>query len=162
MEDAMKQTALVLAMICLLAWPLSAQAGEVGDADKAAIKQAAMDYVDGFYSSSVERLEKALHPNLQQVTLRTLPGGQTMLDFNGAAFNLKEYAAAGLGGKPAEERKIEVSIFDVYENIATVKIDSTDFLDYAHVAKINGEWRIINVLWLPHPKVPAGGNGKNQ
>jgi len=158
----MKQTAPALAMLCLLAWPLSAQAGEVGDADKAAIKQAALDYVDGFYSSSVERLDRALHPNLQKVTLRTLPGGQTMLDFNGAAFNLKEYAAAGLGGKPAAERKIEVSIFDVFDNIATVKIDSADFVDYAHVARINGEWKIINVLWAPHPKEPSGGNGRNQ
>ena len=158
----MKRTALTLAIICLLAWPLSAQAGEVDDADKAAIKQAALDYVDGFYSSSVERLDKALHPNLQKVTLRTLPGGQTMLDFNGAAFNLKEYAAAGLGGKPVEERKIEVSILDVYDNIATVKIDSADFLDYAHVTKISGEWKIINVLWVPHPKAPSGGSAKNQ
>ena len=156
----MKQTALALAMMCLLAWPLFAQTGEVGDADRAAIKQTALDYVDGWYSSSVERLDKALHPNLQKVTLRTLPGGQTMLDFNGAAYNLKEYAAAGLGGKPAAERKIEVTIFDVYDNIATVKIDSADFLDYAHMAKINGEWKIINVLWALHPKAPTGGDGQ--
>jgi len=158
----MKQTASALATICLLVWPLFAQAGEVGDADRAAIRQAALDYVDGFYSSSVERLDKALHPNLQKVTLRTLPGGQTLLDFNGAAFNLKEYAAAGLGGKPAAERKIEVSIFDVYDDIATVKIDSADFLDYAHVARINGEWKIINVLWAMHPREQTGGDGRNQ
>ena len=74
--------------------------------------------------------------------------------------DLKEYAAAGLGGKPAAERKIEVTIFDVYDNIATVKIDSADFLDYAHMAKINGEWKIINVLWALHPKAPTGGDGQ--
>lgn len=156
----MKRTALVLTIICLLAWPLCAQAGEVSDTDKAAIKQAALDYVDGFYSSSVERLDKALHPNMQKVTLHTLPTGRTLLDFNGSAFNLKEYASAGLGGKPAEERMIEVTIFDVFDNIATVKIDSADFLDYAHVARINGEWMIINVLWFPHRKVPAGAAKK--
>jgi len=160
MEDVMKKTALALAMICLFAWPLLAQAGEAGDADRAAIKQAALDYVDGWYSSSVERLDRALHPNLQKVTLRTLPGGQTILDFNGAAFNLKEFAAAGLGSKPAAERTIEVTILDVYDNIATVKIDSADFLDYAHVVKLNGEWKIINVLWAPHPKAPSGGSGR--
>lgn len=156
----MKQTALALTILCLLTWPLCAQAGEVGEADKAAIKQAAMDYVDGYYSSSVERLDKALHPNLQKVTLHTLPSGRTLLDFNGTAANLKESvrmsAASGRGVKPEEERKINVTIFDVFDNIATIKIDSADFLDYAHVAKISGEWKIINVLWAPHPKALTG------
>lgn len=156
----MKRTALALTIICLLAWPPCARAGEASDADKAAIRQAAMDYVDGFYSSSPERLDKALHPNLQKVTLHTLPTGRTLLDFNGAAFNLKEYAAAGLGAKPADQRKIEVTIFDVFNNIATIRIDSADFLDFAHVARINGEWKIINVLWAPHPKAPAGGTAE--
>jgi hypothetical protein len=129
-------------------------AAEAADADKAAIKQAALDYVDGFYDGSAERLDKALHPNLQKVTLRKLPNGRDMLDFNGAACNLKEYAASGLAKKPAEERNIEVAILDVYRNIATVKIDSADFLDYAHVAQVNGEWKIINVLWAMHPQTP--------
>ena len=150
----MKRTAMVPILVCLSLCLPCFSADEPADVDRAAIKQTALDYVDGFYEGSVERLDKALHPNLQKVTLRTLPGGRTMLDFNGAASNLKEYAAAGLGGKPAEERKIEVSIFDVYDNIATVKIDSADFLDYAHVAKINGEWKIINVLWTMHPQAP--------
>ena len=158
----MKRTALALAIICIFAWPLCATAGEVSDADKAAITQTAMDYVDGFYSSSVERMEKALHPNLQKVTLHTLPTGRTLLDFNGVAANLKEYASAGLGDKPEDQRQIEVTILDVFDSIATIKIDSADFLDYAHVAKISGEWKIINVLWAPHRKAPAGEAAKNE
>jgi len=152
----MRKTALALAITCLFILPFPAQAGEVSDADKAALKQVALDYVDGFYSSSVERLEKALHPNLQKVTLHKLPNGKAMLDFNGVACNLKEYAAAGLGGKPAGERKIEVSILDVYGDIATIRIDSADFLDYVHAVRIDGQWKIINVLWAPHPRTPSG------
>lgn len=158
----MKRTALVLATVCLLAWPLCAMSGEVSDADKAAIKQTAMDYVDGFYSSSPERMDKALHPNLQKVTLHTLPTGRTLLDFNGVAANLMEYASAGLGSKPEDQRQIEVTILDVFDSIATIKIDSADFLDYAHVAKISGEWKIINVLWAPHRKAPAGKAAKTE
>ncbi len=150
----MKRAILTLALTCLFVFVPGAAAGEASEADKAAIKQTALDYVDGFYSSSPERLDKALHPNLQKVTLRQLPDGKTMLDFNGAAANLKAYAAAGLGGKPADQRKIEVTILDVFDKIATVKIDSADFLDYAHVAKIDGQWKIINVLWAPHPRAP--------
>ena len=150
----MKRTVFALVTACIVALP-AAWAAEPTDVDKAAIKQAALDYVDGFYDGSIERLDKALHPNLQKVTLRQLPNGRDMLDFNGAAHNLKEYAASGIAAKPAEERKIEVTILDIYLNIATVKIDSADFLDYAHVARINGEWKIINVLWTLHPKAAS-------
>ena len=41
-----------------------------------------------------------------------------------------------------------------------MKIDLADFLDYAHVARINGEWKIINVLWALHPEAPSGGDGR--
>jgi len=152
----MKKMLMVLALTCLIACPLAVSAEEPADAERAAIRQAAMDYVDGFYSSSVERLDKALHPNLQKVTLHTLPSGGTLLDFNGIKANLVEYASAGLGARPADQRKIEVTILDVFGNIATVKIDSADFLDYAHLAKVKGEWKIINVLWAPHRKAPEG------
>lgn len=156
----MKRTATVLALLCLLAFPAGVRTEEPVDADREAIKQAALDYVDGFYSSSVERLDKALHPNLQKVTLHTLPSGKTMLDFNGAKANLMEYAAMKAGAKPPEARKIEVTILDVFKNIATIRIDSADFLDYAHVARVNGEWKIINVLWASHRKAPGGTEGK--
>ena len=53
--------------------------------------------MDGFYDGSAERLDKALHPNLQKVTLRQLPNGRDMLDFNGATFSFSE-RAAGLDG----------------------------------------------------------------
>lgn len=152
----MKRAMTILALLFLVAWPLAAGAEEPVDADRAAIRQAALDYVDGFYSSSTERLDKALHPNLQKVTLHTLPSGGTLIDFNGAKANLMEYAAAGLGAKPEDQRKIEVTILDVFQSIATVKIDSADFLDYVHMARVGGEWKIINVLWLPHRKAPAG------
>ena len=156
----MKRTAFALIMTLALVFPNGLHAGETTDADKAAIEFAALDYVDGFYSGSVERLDKALHPNLQKVTLRQLPNGRDMLDFNGAAYNLKEYAASGLAEKPVEERKIKVTILDTYRNIATVKIDSADFLDYAHVARVNDEWKIINVLWAMHPKESDDKAGK--
>ena len=32
---------------------------------------------------------------------------------------------------------------------AAIAIPSVDFYDLAHVAKINGEWKVVNVLWAP-------------
>jgi hypothetical protein len=46
----------------------------------------------------------------------------------------------------------EVTILDRYNNAAVVKIVASDWIDYLEVAKINGEWKIINVLWELKPK----------
>jgi hypothetical protein len=63
---------------------------------------------------------------------------------------LVEYTRGG-GGKDRAKEGVEneVTVLDVFEGIATVKIVSHDFVDYAHLAKWNGEWVIVNVLWVP-------------
>ncbi|MGI9056552.1 MAG: hypothetical protein ACR2F2_12210 [Pyrinomonadaceae bacterium] len=34
----------------------------------------------------------------------------------------------------------------------TVKLEMRDWVDYMHVAKFNGKWVIVNVLWELKPK----------
>jgi len=40
----------------------------------------------------------------------------------------------------------------VFENAASVKVVATDWIDYLHVAKFNGRWVIVNVLWELKPQ----------
>jgi hypothetical protein len=121
-----------------------------GAGDEAAIVEAALNYVDGWYEGDAERMEKALHPNLAKRMIRTHPktGGSLLDDMSETT--LLEYARGG-GGKDRAKEGVEnkVTVLDVFEGIATVKIVSHDFVDYAHLAKWNGEWVIINVLWAP-------------
>jgi hypothetical protein len=129
-------------------------AGEVAEPtaeDLAAIEQVGLDYVDGFYAGSAERIGRALHPRLQKVAVRELPNGREILQYS-TPEGLVAYTRTGMGKKPAEKRKVEVSVLEVFANIATIAIDSADFLDYAHAAKINGDWKIVNVLWAPHER----------
>lgn len=48
---------------------------------------------------------------------------------------------------------------DVHKTIATVRVNSGSFVDFLHLEKIEGGWKVVNVLWLPHVKerkdVPA-------
>ena len=122
--------------------------------DNAAIVEAALDYVGGFYEGNTERLARGVHPSLQKVVVSSLPTGREFLDFMDQA-TLIEYARLGAGKKSAEAAKIDVTVLDVYENTAIVRIDSVDFVDHAQVAEINGKWRIINVLWMPHGPATA-------
>jgi hypothetical protein len=51
----------------------------------------------------------------------------------------------------------EVTILDRYNNAAVVKIVASDWIDYLEVAKFNGDWKIINVLWELKPKPAVTG-----
>jgi hypothetical protein len=35
----------------------------------------------------------------------------------------------------------------VFGNVATVRIDAHEWVDYLHLIRWNGEWKIIHVLW---------------
>jgi putative lumazine-binding protein len=125
------------------------------DADKEAIKQTALDYIEGWYEGNAERMERALHPELAKRIVRTDPkSGRSNLG-QMSAMSLVLGTRAG-GGKqtPAEKRQKDVTILDVFENATSVKVVASDWIDYLHMAKWNGRWVIVNVLWelKPGPK----------
>ena len=58
-------------------------------------------------------------------------------------------ATEGGGGThiPEEERTYTISVLDIYEEIACVRADNPDWIDYLHLAKLDGRWLIVNVLY---------------
>lgn len=126
-------------------------------ADSAAIKQAALDYIEGWYEGNAERMEKALHPDLAKRIVRTNPQNSRSSLGQMSAMSLVQGTRAG-GGKdtPKDKQQKDVTILDVFENAASVKVVASEWIDYLHIAKFNGRWVIVNVLWemKPPPKKP--------
>ena len=48
--------------------------------------------------------------------------------------------------------EIEVTIFDVRHGVATAMGSCDSFFDYVHLAELDGEWKIVNVLWQQWPE----------
>lgn len=48
-----------------------------------------------------------------------------------------------------------MTIFDVLDQTATVKLVAEWGTDYMHLAKFDGKWMIINVLWQSPKKQAA-------
>lgn len=124
------------------------------DADKAAITAAALDYIEGWYEGNPERMERALHPDLAKRIVHTNAEGRSSLG-QMSAMSLVQGVKRG-GGKdtPKEKQQKDVTILDVYGNTASVKLIASDWIDYLHIAKSNGRWVIVNVLWELKPKKP--------
>ncbi len=144
---------LLISVIILTFHGLSVQAQmTVSETDKAAIKQTALDYIEGWYEGNAERMERALHPELAKRIVRRDSQGNSRLDQMGA-MALVQGAKRGFGKNTPKEKQIkDVIILDVFENTASVKAVMFDWIDYMHIAKFNGRWVIVNVLWELKPK----------
>jgi hypothetical protein len=149
----MKTSLLVLLLIAITAVSASAQATSP-DAEREAIKATALDYVEGWYEGNVERMERALHPDLAKRIVRTNDKGQSGLG-QMSAMGLVQGVKRG-GGKdtPKDQQQKDVVIFDVFGNTASVKATMSGWIDYMHLAKWNGRWVIVNVLWELKPPPP--------
>lgn len=51
------------------------------------------------------------------------------------------------GDKFPIKPKKEVKLLDISDRTASVKLIADEWIDYMHLAKINGQWKIVNVLW---------------
>jgi hypothetical protein len=125
------------------------------DAEREAIKRAALNYAEGWYEGNAEKMESALHPDLAKRIARTNDKGQTRLD-QMTAMSLVQGTRGGFGKQtPKVEQLKEVTVLDVIGGAATVKLEMRDWVDYMHIAKSNGKWLIVNVLWEMKPAKSA-------
>lgn len=143
----------ILISLLLLLLPAPAMAQDRAS-DRAAIEHAALDYIEGWYTQDAARMERALHPALVKRRTGTLPeNGQTYLDeMSGLRLVQATRPAPGEQARPLGNRRREVMILDLFGNTASVKIEADAWVDYLHLVKWNGEWKILNVLWEPRPE----------
>jgi Ni/Co efflux regulator RcnB len=154
----MKRLVPLVLIFAWLAAPLPLAADEsAAESDAEAIRAAALDYLEGWYTGDADRMERALHPDLAKRIVRPSDDGPDRVD-NMSALRLVQATRAGWGTRvPSDQRRADVVILDVFGNAATVRADARDWVDYLHLGKVDGEWKIINVLWemRPRPETPT-------
>jgi hypothetical protein len=120
-------------------------------ADSAAIRATALDYIDGWYAADGARMERALHPELAKRNVFSDASGRSRLIQMSAMTLVNGTKGGGGSDIPAAQRSDSVKILDIFGNTASVRVRAATWVDYMHVAKFNGQWRIINVLWENDP-----------
>lgn len=137
-------------LLSLAAAASQAQPQTPSDADL--IKQTALDYIEGWYEGNAERMERALHPELAKRIVRRDDRGRYGLG-QMSAMSLVQGTRMG-GGKdtPKDKQQKDVTVLDIFGNAASAKVVASDWVDYLHLAKWNGRWVIVNVLWELKPK----------
>jgi len=122
-------------------------------ADEEAIKETALNYIEGWYSADTARMAKALSPDLAKRGFVLNPRTKKLV----IAPATYEQMLQWVGQKPNElesdpEKPLEVVIIEVGEYIAMVKTITPDFIDYLHMGKMDGVWKIYNAIWERPPQ----------
>lgn len=124
----------------------------IPDEENEALRQAALDYIEGWFVCDPDRMERAVHPALHKV--QPIPfekTGKTMVNHVPASF-LIEGARAKVGALDEGERNVQIKILDIQPDIAAVEVVSSMYFEYLHLAKLNEQWKIVNVLWIMNPE----------
>ena len=142
----------LLVFALLIVFPCSTYAQS--DADKEAVKQAVLDYVEGVYNVAPERIERSVHPELVKRGFY-IKKGETAYTFAPMTFTeLVNLARTyNKNGRVPKDAPKEIVIFDVLDQTAAAKLTAVWGVDYFQLAKYDGKWKIVNILWqTPPPK----------
>lgn len=143
-----RSLALVVLALTLPASPAQVQP----DVEAAAIRATALDYVEGWYTADAARMERSLHPELAKRIVNTNPqNGRNSLGQQSAMTLVQATRNGGGRNTPPDQMQKDVVILDVYQNTASVRATMSGWIDYMHMAKWNGRWVIVNVLWELKP-----------
>ncbi len=99
-----------------------------------------LDYFEGWFDGDVARMDRALHPDLakrqagEELGLTTKP-------------RMVELTGQGAGAEDRADGRVDVTVHDVYGDIATASVDSATYHEYVHLVRTAGGWRIANALW---------------
>jgi hypothetical protein len=133
-----------LALLALAAVrPATAQTA----ADTSGIRQAALDYIEGWYSGDGDRMARALHPELAKRIMNADSAGRTWIRDMTASELIRGTRSGGGTSTPAERRRTEYRLLDIFQNAASARVDAGGWIDYLHLVKWQGRWVILNVLW---------------
>ena len=130
--------------------------------DRAAVRRAVLDYVEGFYEGDTAKLLRSVWPQVRKYGYGGGPGGYEgeAMAFPAGFVGYANGVRTGRYKTPPNARK-DVTVYDVQDQTASAKLDAWWGSDYLLLARENGRWMITHVLWQSRPRAarPAGAGG---
>lgn len=152
-----RRAAPVLAAILALAaaGTVLAPAGQAQTpADRDGVRQAVLDYVEGFYLGDSTRFLRSVRPEVDKFGFWQEGGS-----YRGGPFAWKQFFELARRVKEGQQRTPpdapkEIELLDVQDQTAAAKLTAYWGTDYFLLAKYDGRWMIRHVLWQSLPAAP--------
>lgn len=117
----------------------------MSDTDRAGVERAARDYIEGYLEADAERHLRAYHPECVKRRYIQDESGLTRM----AVLSPQIMADGASRADRITDCDVEIFIDDISEDIASVRVYSCKWVDFLHLAKARGSWRLLHVTWHP-------------
>jgi len=147
----MRKTLLLFMMIAMSAL-IAGNATSDTDKDAEAIRQAVLNYVNSAYDVRPELVDESVSPKLQKVGYMSRDGKEYREAF--MTFDqLKELVSKWNtdGHYDTKTARRDIKVLDQLDRIAVARLDAEWGVDFFHLSKVDGKWKIMNVIWQTHP-----------
>ena len=117
--------------------------------EKEGVRRAVLDYIEGFYEGDTAKLVRSLRPELFKVGFEREKDSASYAPDKMTYDEAIAYARRFLAQRrttPANAPR-EVTLFDVQDQTASAKVRAWWGTDYLLLAKYEGRWMILQVMW---------------
>ncbi len=123
-------------------------------AETEAVRAAAMDYLDALYQAKPELIARSVHTDLSKRGYYRKEGETQFTNTPMSYQRLFDLAGTwNKDGKRAiDKAPKEVVVFEVLNQTGSAKVTALWGIDYMHLAKYDGKWKIVNILWQEPPQ----------
>ena len=121
------------------------------EADREAVRLAALDYVEGVYNVQPERIERSVHLSLVKRGFYKDTAAGPYIESAMTYEQLVRLAGNWNKEKKRDTSIKEVAVLDVLDQTAVAKVTAQWGIDYMQLAKFEGRWKIVQILWQSHP-----------
>lgn len=117
------------------------------------VQAAVEDYVLALYNVEPERIARSVDTTLHKIGYYDYEGKsynhvpmtyQQLYDLS-AKWNKK-------GNNANSESPKKIEIYEVNTKTASAKLTAQWGIDFMHLSKVNGQWKIMNIMWQSDPK----------
>ena len=151
MTRAAVLSAFALTAVLALAPTGSSQTNGAGDRD--AVRQAALDYVEGIYTVQPDRITRSVHPTLVKRGFYKKDAATPYVEMPMTFDQLVNLASSWNKEGRRDTSVKEVAVLDVLDQTAVAKVTASWGVDYMLLGKYDGTWKITQILWQsPPPK----------
>lgn len=139
---------LVLLLLVVFSTNSVAQSGT----DEEMVRASVEDYVLGLYEVAPERIARSVDTSLHKIGY---------YEYNGEAYNHVPMTYQQLydlsakwnkkGDQVTEDTPKEIEIYEVHDKTASAKLTAKWGIDFMHLSKVDGRWKIMNIMWQTPP-----------
>lgn len=146
--------AAAVALVSALALSTAAFTQTKANQDREAVRQAALDYVEGVYTVQPDRIQRSVHPSLVKRGFYKKDPAAPYAEMPMTYDQLVNLAGSwNKDGKRNTSIK-EVAVLDLLDQTAAAKVTASWGIDYLLLAKYDGTWKISQILWQSPPPKP--------